>query len=488
MKKILSILLISILFSFSLWGATILALPSITIDSRSTTLDITGISDESGVPLSGSGTIAGDLVQIIDLGDDGNINVPNMVNLGQTGDDTLLATVNIGWGFPASPNAGLFSKTINVDTGKTIYIRAWNASGNANATYYGDSETYLVSSSLPQTFFAGVFGTTKNRDLTAPSVVPLFNADPGARSVELSWQNSPSTDMLGTLVVRSTSDITWNPENYKDYLDSLDFADIDSRIITDGIKLIHTGTNTSGSDTGLIADETYYYAAFAYDNMYNYAAAVKCSAVPTSGITIESGTPFTYIESVAGDAKVELSWAVSTTANQYTTYEIWRVSANSENNDNYPVSRNNPAEMISSGNFDDGTYTDENLVNYKYYYYAIFGKKADSSYSAASTTHSRPETQSTYKAYNYPNPFSPGTGQSTSIVFPLDSDGTYNLYLINIVGEVAWTSRGSGTAGSNTVIWDGRNDWGNVAPNGVYLLRVVQGGKLAASGKVSVLD
>ncbi|MFC1596017.1 T9SS type A sorting domain-containing protein [Candidatus Margulisiibacteriota bacterium] len=489
MKKILAIIISGLLITIGLWAMGTLSVPSITIDSRSGISDVTGILDNTNTPLLGSGTTTGDIVQIISTGDDGNINVPNMVNGAMTGDDVLLATVNVGFGFPTSSNAGLFSKTVNVDPGKIIFIRAWDASSYTTSTYYGESVTYSVASSPnAQTFFAGVYSTSKNRDLVAPTSVPSFTAASGVRAANLSWQNSTSVDNLGTLVVRSENPITWTPDNYRDYLDSLDFNSYTALVITPGIKLVYTGAGTTAADTGLTANQTYYYAAFAYDQVFNYAAAVNDSAVPSSGISISSVIPFEYFQGTAHDASVELSWGVSTNVSGYTTVEIWGIDSNTEATSNYPASPTAPAVLIATANFADGTYTHSGLVNYRYYYYSIFAKQSAGTYSDKATTLVRPETASAYKAYNYPNPFAPGSGQATTIVFPLQSAGVYHMYLINMTGDVVWTSSGTGTAGSNTVAWNGLNDWGHAVPNGVYLLRVVKSGKVVASGKVSVLD
>ena len=477
-----------LLLGMTLWGSTILSVPSITIDSRSSTADAIGISDEAGTPLQGNGTVTSDLVQIIDVGNDDTINGPNMTNLDLTGDDTLLATVNIGWGFPSSPDAGLFSKTVDVDTGKTIYIRVWNGFGTTDATYYGESVAYSVGSAAVQTFFAGTFATTKDRDLTVPDAVPTFSAEASVRAIELSWQSSTTSDNAGTLVVRSDSTITWTPDNYKDYLDTLDFSDYAALIITPGIKLMTTGTGTSASDTGLTADQTYYYAAFAYDDVYNYASAVTTTAVPTSGLSIEGAVPFTYFQSIPGDTSVELSWGVSDNITGYNTLEIWRVSANSESTANYPTEPTTPATLVTTANFVNGSYTDSSLLNHRYYYYAIFARQDSGTYSQPATTLTRPQTSGSYKAYNYPNPFAPGSGETTTLVFPLDSAGTYRLLLLNMVGEMVWETSGSGTDGANTILWNGQNEWGHIVPNGVYVLRVVKDGKVVASGKVSVLD
>jgi hypothetical protein len=94
-----------------------------------------------------------------------------------------------------------------------------------------------------------------------------------------------------------------------------------------------------------------------------------------------------------------------------------------------------------------------------------------------------------YKAYSYPNPASPANGDDINLKFTLDEDGAYELYIFNMLGQVVWKYDGlNGNQADNLVVWDGHNDWGNIVPNGVYLLRVVQNDELVSSGKISILD
>ena len=491
MLKKISIIIILLLTIFNLgWGYSILA-NTLTVDTRRVSTDSSiGIYDESGVSLQGNGSVTGDFVQIIDIGADGLINVPNMNDLSLTGDDVLFSVIspNIGYGYPATPNAGLFSYDINITNGKTIYLRAWNGSSSLNATYYGNSVTYNYTPPLDQDFYCGNFSTTINRDLTAPNSVTTLNAISAVQAANLSWIASSSTDNLGTLVVRSTSPITWTPSNYRTYSDynyAGDYFDYSNRIITSNIYRLYTGSNLSFQDTGLTENTTYHYAAFAYDTAYNYAPAVTSSATATGGLE----KAFEYFQAEASDAMVTLRWGSSTT-NSFVggTVEIWAVSSNSSSTQNYPTTANAPAMLVATASFGTGSTTHTGLINHKYYFYTIWGKKTDGTYSQSTNTYAKPETTSAYKAYNYPNPFSPGSGQSTALVFPLSAIGSYTLYLFNIVGQKVWSSSGSGVAGANTVVWDGSNAWGHTVPNGVYLLRVIQDGKVVANGKVSVLD
>ncbi|NIR50860.1 T9SS type A sorting domain-containing protein [candidate division KSB1 bacterium] len=70
---------------------------------------------------------------------------------------------------------------------------------------------------------------------------------------------------------------------------------------------------------------------------------------------------------------------------------------------------------------------------------------------------------------NYPNPFNP----TTEIKFGLPQPGEVTLSIFNIVGQkVRSLLNGPKTAGYHSVIWDGRNDFGNQVVSGVYVYRI----------------
>ncbi|NUN09992.1 MAG: T9SS type A sorting domain-containing protein [Ignavibacteriaceae bacterium] len=70
---------------------------------------------------------------------------------------------------------------------------------------------------------------------------------------------------------------------------------------------------------------------------------------------------------------------------------------------------------------------------------------------------------------NYPNPFNP----STMIKFGLPKDDNIEITVFNIAGEqVRALVTGERKAGIHTVSWDGRNDYGNQLPSGIYFYRM----------------
>jgi hypothetical protein len=94
---------------------------------------------------------------------------------------------------------------------------------------------------------------------------------------------------------------------------------------------------------------------------------------------------------------------------------------------------------------------------------------------------------------NLPNPFSPLSGQGTYISYNLKSDTDISVYVYDITSHLVWRgnfSAGSegGRAGYNEVYWSGRSEFGNVVPNGMYIVRVAKGSDTLATSKITVID
>ena len=71
---------------------------------------------------------------------------------------------------------------------------------------------------------------------------------------------------------------------------------------------------------------------------------------------------------------------------------------------------------------------------------------------------------------NYPNPFNPGI-ESTSIEYYLDSESNVTIKIYTLTGYLVkiLLDNEKRLPGVNTEIWDGRNDYGQIVRNGVYL-------------------
>ncbi len=71
---------------------------------------------------------------------------------------------------------------------------------------------------------------------------------------------------------------------------------------------------------------------------------------------------------------------------------------------------------------------------------------------------------------NYPNPFNP----STTIEYELSKTSTVVLKIYNSLGKTIKTLVNFVQApGSKSVVWDGRDDGGNLVSSGVYLYKII---------------
>ncbi|NQT29181.1 MAG: T9SS type A sorting domain-containing protein [Candidatus Saganbacteria bacterium] len=94
---------------------------------------------------------------------------------------------------------------------------------------------------------------------------------------------------------------------------------------------------------------------------------------------------------------------------------------------------------------------------------------------------------------NYPNPFSPSDGQSTTMRYTLSEAAPITIKIYNIAGRpvrsnfyLAGTPGGS--EGINEVTWDGSNDFGGKVANGAYIYFVTSRYGVLGSGQMAILN
>ena len=140
----------------------------------------------------------------------------------------------------------------------------WDLDGDGKVDSYIKNPTFTYSKAGKYTVSLNVsdghtsFGETKvdyitvfATDTTPPGVITDFTANAVSHSqVDLSWTNPTDVDYLATIVMRLKGRF---PEN-----------------VGDGVY-VYNSSGTGFSDTGLEADSTYFYSAFAYDGRYNYS-------------------------------------------------------------------------------------------------------------------------------------------------------------------------------------------------------------------------
>ncbi len=91
----------------------------------------------------------------------------------------------------------------------------------------------------------------------------------------------------------------------------------------------------------------------------------------------------------------------------------------------------------------------------------------------------------------FPNPYNPNNS-NLEITYHLNKDGEVKIYIFNTLGQLIWkntylSSATGGTAGYNSVTWNGRTTHGQLVSNDIYICRIISGGKAIGKCKIAVL-
>jgi subtilisin family serine protease/fibronectin type 3 domain-containing protein len=139
-----------------------------------------------------------------------------------------------------------------------------------------------------------------------PPVGPVASAAAGNGTVTLTWELSPSIDVDGYQVYRSTSE--------------MDPGDL---VTTTALSK----TTTSFTDTGLANGQTYWYSVVAVDFSGIKGYSNRMSATPTGGtqppVDTEKPSAPTNVQASASDKAVNLTWAASTDNVGVTGYTVY---------------------------------------------------------------------------------------------------------------------------------------------------------------------
>jgi hypothetical protein len=106
--------------------------------------------------------------------------------------------------------------------------------------------------------------------------------------------------------------------------------------------------------------------------------------------------------------------------------------------------------------------------------------------SATSTADQFTVTVPASNVFNYPNPFNP-LSETTKIAFNMNASSQVTIYIFDTVGRIVVKKEFNAIAGYNEVEWDGKDDYGDIVSNGVYLLRMVSNGTLLGKTKPWVI-
>ena len=88
--------------------------------------------------------------------------------------------------------------------------------------------------------------------------------------------------------------------------------------------------------------------------------------------------------------------------------------------------------------------------------------------------------------FNFKNPFDPNH-ETTSIVLDLTRAATVQILIFDSTARLVARIDRNLPAGHNEVVWNGRTDYGELASNGVYPMRVVIDGSMAGRNKIWVV-
>jgi hypothetical protein len=123
------------------------------------------------------------------------------------------------------------------------------------------------------------------------------------------------------------------------------------------------------------------------------------------------------------------------------------------------------------------SYLDKAVESGKTYYY----KLADVDYEGNMNLHGPVKVSMTLPSdfvleQNYPNPFNP----ETTISFNLDKNGYCELSIFNLRGQRVRTLVASEmSAGTHSVVWDGKDQNGQLMPSGIYIYKLQMNGEVA---------
>jgi hypothetical protein len=120
-------------------------------------------------------------------------------------------------------------------------------------------------------------------------------------------------------------------------------------------------------------------------------------------------------------------------------------------------------------------------------------------YTASISPNTVPEAASPYiqgsggtgeKVWSYPNPFSPDNGQAARLAYIVERDGWTRVYVYDARGRRVWQTESFARAGQdNIVLWDGRNNRGQLASNGLYIIIVTtEKNQIISRGRLTLYD
>ncbi len=230
-------------------------------------------------------------------------------------------------------------------------------------TYYYKAFAY---DGVPN-YSSGVATNETPLDIFPPGNVTSFTATSGNEQIELTWTNPTDLDFAGVIIVRSEAAITWSPT------DGIEYDDEDIVVVGPPAEVVkYKGTGTAYTDTGLTNNTTYYYKAFTYDFLLQYASGVATSETPAD---VTAPADVTGLTSTPGDEEIALYWTNPADSDfagviivRSESAITWSPTDGTTYNDEDIV----VAGVVVKYKGTDVTYLDTALTNGTIYYYKAF--------------------------------------------------------------------------------------------------------------------
>jgi hypothetical protein len=193
--------------------------------------------------------------------------------------------------------------TVNVNSSTT------GVSYNASSTTWSAVVNLVEGANLFNVAGINAAGTTGSADTititldtTPPPPITGLVALPGNNQAAVSWTRAASPTATGTLVLRATQNITWQPASQNAY--------ILGQTVTPGISVAYVGAAQAFTDGGVLNGTQYFYAAYAYDGVLWYSTfAATANVIPTpsaiSGLQIFRNT----VNAVSTKETITLTWS-----------------------------------------------------------------------------------------------------------------------------------------------------------------------------------
>ncbi|MEA3249304.1 MAG: fibronectin type III domain-containing protein, partial [Patescibacteria group bacterium] len=158
-----------------------------------------------------------------------------------------------------------------------------------NGLSTGTTYHYQVRSTdaYSQETVSGDLTFTTSSDTMPPANVTDFTAAPGDGEIVLTWVNPLDADFQGVIILRKESGFPTGP--------------------TDG-TVVYDGTAETHTDAGLTNGITYFYAAYAYDEVPNYASGALTSAAPAGPPDTTPPGEVTGFTATPGNMEIQLDW------------------------------------------------------------------------------------------------------------------------------------------------------------------------------------